>query len=297
MREQDEPSLQERLDFELPEFVRISWVSDIARDVWQPRLRRIMTVWDELELLTVAERVRPCCWTIVSSDDLISRSEQWLRMGLAALPFAKLHSEGTRPADGARVDSDTPVLYRVVVGRSADVLAFRDAYAAHDHTEMGRQLGYPPCCTGFFARHWGRAGRKDLTWLMTVHESVLHADTRIAVIEPLPSCNVLWRRLHIRAGPHLPCCFSCTPSQTLMDRIVDIGRASGHEDEMRWLVELLSWPAEWSALHGIAEVKTPILKLCTNTDATAFKYTLRLNGTHYPIEGARGAHFPYRPAD
>ena len=28
----------ERLDFTLPDFTRVSWVSDDARDVWEPRL-------------------------------------------------------------------------------------------------------------------------------------------------------------------------------------------------------------------------------------------------------------------
>ncbi len=57
--------------------------------------------------------------------------------------------------------------------------------------------------------------------------------------------------------------------------------------------EILSWPAEWSALHGIAEIKTPVLKVSTRTDATAKKYVVRRQGEKYPAEGARGLGFPY----
>jgi hypothetical protein len=57
---------------------------------------------------------------------------------------------------------------------------------------------------------------------------------------------------------------------------------------------VLSWPVEWSGLHGIAEIKTPVLKISARTDATAEKYTVRWSGTGYPDEGATGLRFPYR---
>jgi SAM-dependent methyltransferase len=65
---------------------------------------------------------------------------------------------------------------------------------------------------------------------------------------------------------------------------------------MDWLLEILSWPVEWSALHGIAEIKTPVLKVCTRTDATPSKYVIRRQGEAYPAEGAQGLTFAYRMA-
>jgi SAM-dependent methyltransferase len=44
----------------------------------------------------------------------------------------------------------------------------------------------------------------------------------------------------------------------------------------------------------IAEVKTPLLKVTTRTDATARKYTVRRAGAGYPTEGGPGLRFPYR---
>jgi hypothetical protein len=55
----------------------------------------------------------------------------------------------------------------------------------------------------------------------------------------------------------------------------------------------MQWPVEWSALHGIAEIKTPIVKLSTRTDATPEKLILRYHGERYPQEGAHGVRFPY----
>ena len=62
---------------------------------------------------------------------------------------------------------------------------------------------------------------------------------------------------------------------------------------MDWLLELLNWSVEWSALHGIAEIKTPILKVSTRTDATPHKYTVRRTEETAPTEAVRGLVFPY----
>lgn len=53
---------------------------------------------------------------------------------------------------------------------------------------------------------------------------------------------------------------------------------------------------EWSALHGIAEIRTPIAKAVTRTDATAQKRVVCRRGRGYPAEGARGVVFPFRGA-
>jgi hypothetical protein len=73
-----------------------------------------------------------------------------------------------------------------------------------------------------------------------------------------------------------------------------VGTTAGYAEEMRWLQDILSWPYEWSSLHGIAEIRTPVVKVAVPTDATACTYTVRLPGTSYPREAADGNRFPYR---
>jgi SAM-dependent methyltransferase len=80
-------------------------------------------------------------------------------------------------------------------------------------------------------------------------------------------------------------------------KLLDAGRRAGFATEMDWILEILHWPVEWSALHGIAEIKTPILKISTKTDATAKKYLIQRRGTRYPVEGAQGLKFPYQMPD
>jgi hypothetical protein len=77
-------------------------------------------------------------------------------------------------------------------------------------------------------------------------------------------------------------------------KLLALGREIGFSEEMDWLVQILRWSVEWSALHGIAEIKTPVVKIITQTDATARKYVVRRAGDLYPEEGVHGLSFPYR---
>jgi hypothetical protein len=101
--------------------------------------------------------------------------------------------------------------------------------------------------------------------------------------------------MSVRATPHLPCRFDCPDTVRLGAALLELGRSLGFDREIDDLLTVLSWPVEWSALHGICEIRTPIFKVVTCTDATATTYRVRLPGSAYPDEGAAGLAFPYRP--
>jgi 2-polyprenyl-3-methyl-5-hydroxy-6-metoxy-1,4-benzoquinol methylase len=110
-----------------------------------------------------------------------------------------------------------------------------------------------------------------------------------------PFANILWRWLGVRAVPHLPCRFDCAATIEFAECLLALARNNGYSQEAEWIEEILTWPVEWSALHGIAEIKSPLMKLSTRTDATAGKWVVQWAGTDYPKEGAVGLHFPFRP--
>ena len=144
-------------------------------------------------------------------------------------------------------------------------------------------LGYPDCCREFFEDVWVRQKHIDTTWQM-------HRNTKTR--RTLTGPNILLRWLGIRSVPHLPCSFDCEASDQFGAHLRGVGMHHGFEEEMRWLEDILHWPVEWSALHGIAEIKTPVLKISTRTDATADKLVIQREGKA-PPEGARGERFPY----
>ena len=67
----------DRLSYVLPDFTRVSWVSDAARGVWEPRIQRIGQAWSEIEWRSVIAGIRRCALTSVSADRLVARSTEW----------------------------------------------------------------------------------------------------------------------------------------------------------------------------------------------------------------------------
>jgi hypothetical protein len=299
--------MMDRLQFVLPEFTRLSWVSDRAREVWEPRLKRIRQAWLEIEWLAVVQGVRHCCVTMASPEEFVTRAGEWAKRGLNALP---IEIQGVAAASYANksvpVEPGKPIVFRLVLGTPADVATFQEAWEAGDQAAIGRLLGYPACCYEFFKRVWVDEGLTDTTWPMALATAVPsplpsppggegkgEGQRSIQVSGP-PQANILWRWLGVRAVSHLPCRFDCWATVKLADKLLAVGREAGFASEVDWLMDILSWPVEWSALHGIAEVKTPVLKISTQTDATARKYVVGRLGDAYPAEGATGIRFPYR---
>jgi hypothetical protein len=289
----------ERLAFVLPEFVRIAWVSDLARDTWVPRIHRIGAAWSHIEWLAVVEGVRTCAIVMVSPEGFLDQGPVWAGRGLCNLPVAMdAASNLSYRASSAPAAPGQPFEFRMVLGRPADVARFKEAWDASDHEAMGAMLGYPACCTRFFHDTWVDEGLVDTTWPMALRSTPAAAHdgaTTLEVSGP-PEANILWRWMGLRAAPHLPCRFDCAETVALGRTLMDVGRRAGYGEEMDWLLAILDWPVEWSALHGIAEIKTPILKVSTRTDATAVRYVVRRRGSGYPREGGRGGAFPYNVA-
>lgn len=287
---------RDRLTHVLPDFTRVSWVSDRARGVWEPRVSRIAAAWADLEWRSVATGMRRCALTSVSSEQLVSRSAAWAEAGLSTMPVAM---SGTSPGYASTSIAPRigePFEYRVAVGALADVTALKRAIDAGDDTTMGGLLGFPACCIAFFRTTWVDQGCVDTTWAMAANDGRVDPGGRlieIAADAPFQA-NILWRWVGPRAVPHLPCSSTCAATVALADALIALGREAGYATEMEWLEEILSWPVAWSALHGIAEIKTPVLKVSTRTDATAGEFVVRRPGGRVPPEAAAGLVFPFR---
>lgn len=296
LKHSQEREIMKRLSFELPEFIRISWVSDTDREVWEPRIDRIIKAWREVEWLSVAEGIRQCATISVSPEYLVSVGEKAVKKGLFVLP---LGYQGVQNYSYSNENlGKTPTeqfLLNVVIGKSQDVLKFKSvSETASDYELIGKLVGYPPCCQEFF-RQVLEEGNADATWSMAVATTPPLTENDVSIeITSSPFVNLFWRWLGIRPIPHFPCSFNCKHSLDMARNYISIGREFGYSDEMDWLLTILSWPVQWSALHGIAEIKTPILRLSTKTDATPIKYEVRRVADMYPAEGAKGLYFPYR---
>lgn len=275
-----------RLDFALPMFSRAIWVDDRAREIWEPRFARIANCWREIEWRTVVDGVRPCALLWLSQDELVALVPRLQQHGLRAVPVTS--SLRASPQKGGNV-----LVYRVLIGKRRELSGFHQAWARANDDAMGQCLGYPVCCRAFFHRVVVEADWLDPTWPRAV--SVIQSGDvpRSLDVHVAPELNLFWQMLGVRLVPHVPCSYSCENARTLGAAFIATGSRAGYKTELDQALEVMRWPVEWSALHGIAEIKTPILKLSTRTDATPEKLIVRHHGERYPQEGARGIRFPY----
>ncbi|WP_248962910.1 hypothetical protein [Sphaerisporangium perillae] len=283
---------EDRLPFVLPDFTRVAWVSDHASDVWGPRIRQIAGAWSQVERHSVLEGVRPCFLSRMPVEELLANAPVWVRHGLAVLPLKQegmVNGYRAAPVPSGAGDRDGLL---TVVGRPEDTARFHAAWTSHDHDAMGRLLGYPSCCRSFFDDIWVKRQCVDTTWQMAAAAS--GPDVRSVRVGGPVEANILWRWMGLRLVPHLPCDFACAATVEFGKALRQVADALGVGEQIALLDEILDWPVQWTALHGIAEIKTPVCKIVTRTDATATRYAVEREGDRYPAEGADGLGFPYR---
>jgi hypothetical protein len=283
----------QRLDYRLEEFTRHSWANDEARDVWEPRIRKVCSCLAELEWRSILEGVRACALTSIAPDTLQSFGAMLGAHGLAVVSLDKVAVTKCYANSLKRPREDEPFHYWCAMGRASDVQLFESAYSSHDDKEIGRLLGYPPCCIDFFNRVWVDEGFIDTTWPMaqnTVNKRII-SPTHLEITE-VSSGSQLLRWLGLRVAIHLPCSFDCQPTVELAKKLTGVARSAGFNQEMDWLDEMLSWPIEWTASNGLAEITTPVGTISTVTDATAETYRVSYRGAGSAKAKGRTANFP-----
>jgi len=282
------------LGFALPNFLRCVWVHDGARLNWQPRIDKIVRAWQEIEWLSVVEHVRPCVLCTIPADCWDDLRGRGAKASLSIEPLMVKRNARAVPGRRGSAAEPSALSMRAVIGARKDAKRFARAWSNGDIAGVGALLGYPECCCRFFVETMLQQDRQELLWAVASHSSKGDADRHCLEIDGKSEANVFWRYLGVKAVPHIPCRFDCAGSLQLARLLADVGRRSGYAEEVEWISQMLRWPLEWSMLHGIAELKTPILKVCTNAVASSSKYTIRWRGDLYPEDGAQGVAFPFR---
>ncbi|MGH3831247.1 MAG: hypothetical protein ACRDRS_12515 [Pseudonocardiaceae bacterium] len=94
----------------------------------------------------------------------------------------------------------------------------------------------------------------------------------------------------------MPCTLLCQHAATTQRNIRACLRPDSSAPDLDWFDELDHTPVEWSSLHGIAEIKTPVFKLTQPTTGYAEKLLVRIPGSTQPAGAAKGLRFPYEGA-
>ncbi|MFZ5865270.1 MAG: class I SAM-dependent methyltransferase [Thermodesulfobacteriota bacterium] len=274
-----------RLNYRFKEFTRHHWANDETKALWEPRIRDVCACLSQLEWRSILEGIRSCALKIVKPDELQSLSSSLTRYGLTATPLQKIAAGNLYAVSRSAPREGEPFNYWCVIGRASDVQCVEHAHSSNDAETLGRYLGYPTCCTDFYRRFRAGEGFIDTTWPMAQNttEKRVISPTQVEVTE-VSRCNILLRWLGIRMVFHLPCSFDCSPTVELAEKLTRVARAARFHQEMDCLEQMLSWPVEWSALYGLAEIATPVGTIYTVTDATAEKYRVSYRGARPQAE-------------
>jgi hypothetical protein len=254
------------------------WVSDRSREIWEAKFVQFAECWRQIEWLTVVDGIRPCALLSVSQQEFAGLASVLREFGLKAVALlGRIQTEGRKKI----------LLYRVAIGRARDLRVFRKAWKAGNDDTIGQLLGYPKCCRTFFNKIFVQDALIDCTWQMGCQTLGNSLEIQHIEVRGLSELNPFWIPVGIKMVPHFPCRFDCPEAYALAQRFIISGKKAGYETVLKTALEILNWPVEWSRLHGIAEIRTPILKISQRTDATTLKHTIRLLGKSYPKEGAK----------
>ncbi|EDM81099.1 hypothetical protein PPSIR1_29825 [Plesiocystis pacifica SIR-1] len=257
-----------RLDFHLPRFRRWLWVSAEARAHWEPRLASLAAGLETLALEAVASKAGAARLVDPTPAEVSALRERARAHGLVALRMPRredLAPHVQNPTLLTRADADVP-----------------GSWHRGDLDAVLAALGLPPCCAAAWRRTHVEARWRDGAW-------GTHGELQGEVEGPA-LLNRMLAPIGVHACAHDPCGPRCEAS---------VDRARGRLDRApaelaEHLEQVLDWPMEWNALHGVVELRTPVVKLSWDTDPCASAVVRRRPGRVMPEHAAVGQRFPYR---
>ncbi|MDY7020458.1 MAG: HEXXH motif-containing putative peptide modification protein [Cyanobacteriota bacterium] len=264
--------IKDLLDFRLPPFVRLNWVNNRAETQWLEPMQNAAQLWLQLEIRSVSAGLRAV--TLQEQADL---NELALPAELTVSPLPTLDTEILGP----------PIADPIVIGQASAVKEFTTLWENANSVEMGLMLGYPTCCIQHFQDVYrdSRLWYAPWAWLQTERERILNYAVET---------NILLSILGLKLLPHIPCCPNCSASVELAQAYLGLVQSEQEQVSLEYLQEILAWPTLWSALHGIAEIKTPIFRIAMDVAATGQRYQIQKQGQAWPLTGASGIRFPYQ---
>src|SRR5579871_76400 len=272
----------DRLDFRLPPFLRLAWATAPARDNWSGPLNRLVEEVRTSEWMSVAAGIRPAAIIVTPKAQASALVASWSKYGLGSYILGRDHAMQIHALNG-KAPQHSPTDEIHLLARTDRLEDLGLLWRSGDLVQMANCLGFPPCCATFLKTVVVEQRSIDTTWAMVGDHAQGENGARIADIANC-AVNPLLSALGLRATPHRPCSFHCQATQSLAKIYGDLRAKLTAQSDPGKLLEILGWPLEWSSLHGIIEIKLPILKLCYEGDATASLYRVRLIGVAMPLD-------------
>lgn len=299
--------------FQAPSFTRVTFHSSAGRDYWGPMIESANRGSYEAELMSVAQGLRRCGTLHIPNVDGDATYQRLAAAGVKWLRLAKVgHSSGFSHRRHPPVkDGDPNFSWFSVIGLDAqDLKDFALAHSKSNHAAMGRLLGFPSCCRGFFNKNWPKYC--DPIWQSALNTegvkrvALRQGSTQLPVnrvqVAGHPGCNVMLRYIGVRTWFHLPCSLRCEATIRLSDTWMSLIRERS-EASFTATKLLLSLPLAWDVCHGYARVITPAFTVHAGSTESRSRYVVEYQAhpSGLPagdLPGAvQGMEWPMRPGD
>lgn len=285
-------------NFRMPPFVRIQWASKAIKDKYEPMFEKAKKLYWTIEKETVFRGLRPLTTEHIYPENYLNMVHDYLKRGTLFMPIKKVGVYNGTSSYHPPVEDGKPWYYYGVLTRDIEKgFEFIEASQEEksDHYKLGLLLDYPDCCVSIFRKQfpqgvvdgiWHAASRTDEKYIKRKEETLIELkdiDWRM---------NIILRAYLIGVLFHTPCSFSCKKTQEKAKLWFDVA----HEIDAEGLKEaelFLRLPYEWSCYKGIAYLKSPLFRISYNSNFSTKKYTVRIDGTYYPMEAPKGLEFPF----
>lgn len=256
----------ELLNYTIPPFKTVAWVSDNAKTIWDNRFKIINDALIQSTFKALKEDKLTSQYLIVEGWQYFKILElaATLNISVDALFLGDKNVKG-------------PVYYQLLLTTK----------------EVNLKDATPNCCLN--CSNAVRADkRKEFYWNAAIQSNLHTIDHQEITLPATTYTSIFWQKLLVTLGNQHCCNLECENYKNQQDKSLELLTHYNYNNAQLWLKDIYSWPVAWSASHGICELRTPIVKMAYDTDATATNYVIKIEGDSYPKEGAPGNQFPYR---
>jgi hypothetical protein len=279
--------LIDKLNFSMPNFNRITWVSEELKNNWEPIINQLPLVIDDFFTSNEVVNLVPIQIKFINPNKVYNYKKEIIRKGL----FAE-HLETNILFDNHiycrnKSFNSIPVVIGTLKNVTTFIRSMKDI-SIEKESKSNKELSDIP----FLGRQYLTKNITDQFWGYLLSENNEKVEQNKTLDNNI--LNPYWASFGISSIPYLPNRLDCSESFDIALKIKEIAKNNLSKGIFDAWYEILSWPIEWSALHGIAEIKTPLFKMIYNTDATGTKYSMQLKSETYPEKGLKGLLFPYK---
>jgi len=251
--------------------------TDTLRTIFSHNIQpTIFNAMNEVEILTVAKRLRKATTYHIPYETVKERLERIRELGLVFYPIlvSKIYSGFSHKHFPTNRFEPGTMIYGAVSYDPKYAEEFVKASLGQnvDHDKIGELLGYPKCDRDFFIKYWAKPDYDPIPIIAVNTEGVRVRELEFdnghkAIVIDVHGYwenNILLRYCGIRMIPHFPHSFRCKEAKEF-SKIFQETMKEYDPEAYQFYKKVLSSYTEWDSMRGVVEVRNRYVWCTANT--------------------------------